>query len=262
MLTGMIEYAGVFVVDEMVDRVFARAEPPTHDDWNYQFLEDPRDKTLVRVAFRRIQEALQEFTAPPTASIRSSELFPLGAFADKLGGLLLGAEGSGASEQPVPAGSNTRSAKIKAGKGENEKGGNIDASAESKSHRDDATSNTMIPDISRRAKVIFLNKGTLELVEDAPALLTEFSVKHAYGSKATRVKVEAGALLDGDVLERDPPVGASIPDVLLWVDPAGKKYSGSPEIVIPASSIGPWRVAISIPEDAVLGISFMASEVL
>ena len=114
-----------------------------------------------------------------------------------------------------------------------------------------------------RAKVIFLNKGTLEMVEDAPALLTEFIVKHADGSKATRVKVNAGALLDGDELEKEPPVGATIPDVLLWVDPAGKTYSGSPEIVIPSSSIGPWCVAISIPEDAcVLGISLLASEEL
>ena len=108
--------------------------------------------------------------------------------------------------------------------------------------------------------MIFLNKAKLEMVEDAPALITEFIVRHAEGSKATRVKVNAGALLDGGELEKEPPAGATIPDVLLWVDPADKTYSGSPEIVIPSSSTGIWRVAISIPEDAVLGISLMADE--
>ena len=169
--------------------------------------------------------------------------------------MLPGAEGSGASEQPVSGGSNGKSTQKHSAKGE--KNGTF---SRSKSQRDNSTSDRLFSDAARRAKVIFLNKAKLEMVEDAPALITEFIVRHAEGSKATRVKVNAGALLDGDELEKEPPAGATIPDVLLWVDPADKTYSGSPEIVIPSSSTGIWRVAISIPEDAVLGISLLADE--
>ena len=55
-----VEWAGVFVADEdhEVERAFAEAEPPAHDDWVSEFLEKgSRARTFVNVAVRQIKDA-------------------------------------------------------------------------------------------------------------------------------------------------------------------------------------------------------------
>jgi hypothetical protein len=246
--SGQIEYAGVFVVAEQMDDVFAKAEPPTHDDWAYQSLSNAREKTFVRVALRRIQEALQDFTLSPPTSNKGVGILPLGAFADRLGGLLLGSEGSGAAVQPFngrdSAGAGRSSTHGKTGSGSGRTGQSPLPSRD-----------------TQKSKINLLKTSALGFVGDIPALLTEFVVEHAPGSRATEVKVEVNAVLDGDELEKEPPAGGQIPRVLLWITPEKNKYSGSPQITIPASSIGTWGVAVSIP-DTVINVNLTVSEVL
>ncbi len=254
--SGQIEYAGVFIVDEQVDRVFSQAEPPTHDDWAYQSLDGSREKTFVRTAFKRIQEALQEFTMPPPTSNKGADILPLGAFADRLGGLLLGAEGSGATVQPFNeknSGSGTSAGDDRGRTKENTGAGS-----------DKTTSTEQAPTPqrdTRRARINLLKKTTLGFVDNIPALLAEFVVEHASGSQATEVEVEVGAVLDGDELEKDPPSGVQTPHVLLWISPDGIRYQGTPQIAIPLSSNGAWGVAVSISDDVVIGVNLTASEV-
>jgi hypothetical protein len=84
------EYAGVFITSEEVDRIFADAETPTHDDWVSNFLEEKRARTFVNVAFSRITESASTFVRPTISQGQgSSETLPLGAFANKLGQLLI-----------------------------------------------------------------------------------------------------------------------------------------------------------------------------
>ncbi len=253
--SGQIEYAGVFIVDEQMDEVFAKAEPPTHDEWAYQSLDNAREKTFVRVALRRIQEALLDFTLPPLTGNKGVGTLPLGAFADRLGGLLLGSEGSGAAVQPF----NGRDGAGQGARGERSK---TQDKMGSGSGRTDFTGQTPSrPRESQRSKINLLKTPALGFVGDIPALLTEFVVEHAPGSRGAEVKVEVSAVLDGDELEKDPPVGGQIPRVLLWIAPDKSKYPGNPQITIPASSTGTWGVAVSIP-DAVISVNLTVSEVL
>jgi hypothetical protein len=100
--TDSAEYAGVFVTAEDVDRVFADAEPPTHDDWVSNFLEDKRQRTFINVALSRIAESASAFVRPSVSQGQSGDAaIPLGAFANKMGQLLVGRDVRDA-ERPKP----------------------------------------------------------------------------------------------------------------------------------------------------------------
>src|SRR5205814_764634 len=86
-----------------VEKAFALSEPPTHDDWVPETLEDRHHKTFVRVGLRRIKEAFAEFAAPVSVSGGADTQQALGAFSEMLGDLLAGSsEGTGARVQPLP----------------------------------------------------------------------------------------------------------------------------------------------------------------
>lgn len=91
-----IEYAGVFITDEAVDKVFANSEPPTHDDWVSNFLNERREKVYVNSALREIKNRLIEFVRPGSTQTTPGELAPLGAFSNQLGALLPGQTGNAA----------------------------------------------------------------------------------------------------------------------------------------------------------------------
>jgi len=89
--TDSAEYAGVFITAKDVDRVFADAEPPTHDDWVSANLEEKHSRTFVNVAFSRIAESASTFVRPTISRGQSGEAaLPLGAFANMMGQLLVG----------------------------------------------------------------------------------------------------------------------------------------------------------------------------
>jgi hypothetical protein len=87
-----IGYAGVFITDTEVDAVFANSEPPTHDDWISQSLEDSWHKRFVNAALREIGKKMDSFAKPPAVRTDSRDLTPLGAFATRLGSSLMPAE--------------------------------------------------------------------------------------------------------------------------------------------------------------------------
>lgn len=94
-------YAGVFITDVEVDAVFAEAEPPTHDDWVSQSLENRWHRTYVNVAVREIGKRMDAFAKPPAARTNTRGLTPLGAFATRLGSSLIPAEqGPAATAKP------------------------------------------------------------------------------------------------------------------------------------------------------------------
>jgi hypothetical protein len=102
--SSSIGYAGVFIADSAVDSVFAKSEPPTHDDWSPDSLTDRWHKTYVRVALRRINEEMIGFAQAGRTSVPIGVLTPLGAFATWLGESLIPAEtGTSASRPPQPS---------------------------------------------------------------------------------------------------------------------------------------------------------------
>lgn len=99
-------YAGVFKVSVEHDDTFARAEPPTHDSWSPEYLDD-RDRSLVRVTLRKIEERLRSHAAPRFAQPPAGGAEGLAAVSRMLGGLIAPAPGQAAgplSREPGPGG--------------------------------------------------------------------------------------------------------------------------------------------------------------
>lgn len=103
-----IEWVGVFRAADEFDGIFARAEPPTHDAWNPDTVDDRLEKNILRKVLRDIQKAVTErwgtIAPPPSKGAVSTA-----GVADALGHLVLGKAGqgkgrkSGSAPPSVPA---------------------------------------------------------------------------------------------------------------------------------------------------------------
>ncbi|MGA7307057.1 MAG: hypothetical protein WBW88_19475, partial [Rhodothermales bacterium] len=105
--TPLADYVGVFLADAELDRVFAESEPPTHDDWVPDGLEERQHRTFVRVGLRRIIEAMRDFSGAVQTQTEGASGIALGGLAEKLSGLFPGAPGTGARVQPSGPGPST-----------------------------------------------------------------------------------------------------------------------------------------------------------
>lgn len=224
--SSRIEYVGVFRTERDVDPAFAAAEPPTHDDWVPDAMDNGPEKTYVRVALRRIREAVRDFAAPPTAPPPTGLALPLGALSDQLGGLIPTEDGTGA-RQPDPD---------PPGRG----GGGLRGGARA--------------GLPQRGRVRVLDESRVELVHGRPALVVPFEVQHA-GGEALVVGVDVGVLLEGGGVETDPPAGAERAMVLEWRDPDGRLLAPAAQCTIPPVLGGRWSVVVSIPPDAMISVS-------
>ena len=108
------QWAGVFKPVADVDDSFALAEPPAHDDWVPQAIQDKDKRSEVKVALIRIREAADKYLSPPKPSVGSSEAPPSAAHVgDMLADLLGGLEGPAPSTRVAsfdPAGTSSASA--------------------------------------------------------------------------------------------------------------------------------------------------------
>lgn len=99
------QWAGVFKPVADVDDSFALAEPPAHDDWVPQAIQDKGRRTEVRVALTRIREAADKYLSPRKPSVASSEAPPSAAHVgDMLADLLGGLEGPAPSTRVAASG--------------------------------------------------------------------------------------------------------------------------------------------------------------
>ena len=112
------QWAGVFKPVADVDDSFALAEPPAHDDWVPQAVQDKGRRTEVRVALTRIREAADKYLSPRKPSVASSECLPSAAHVgDMLADLLSGLEGPAPSTRVAPSGPVSTSSWASAGTG-------------------------------------------------------------------------------------------------------------------------------------------------
>jgi hypothetical protein len=265
MASSSMEYAGVFIVNEDVDEIFAKAEPPTHDDWNPQSLTDRYEKTYVNVALNKIRDHMEGFATPLQTAGKGESLPALGDFADQLGGLLIGlggkedprdpAEGSGSQSVPPDAFG-------KEALGGEKKGGDATPPEPQSPPGSLSPSGLQSPPTPQKTpRIVLADDGRLDLVDDTPALLLTFSVNPAVASKATRVEVSSAVVLDNNELECEPPSRGERPEVLQWINADGKTFSGSDAIDIPASDSGQWKVAVSMPVDTLLNVNLIAYKI-
>lgn len=90
-----IWYAGVFKTFVDQDEIFANAEPPTHDAWSPEDLDD-RERSTVRTTLRKIDEALRRQAAPSSDDAGHGNADGLAAMSRFLGSLIAPVPGEGA----------------------------------------------------------------------------------------------------------------------------------------------------------------------
>ena len=223
--TDLLEYGGVFVTDQDADDAFARAEPPTHDDWKPDILNDSSERTMVRVAFREIKAITKQYAAPATSDTPDTGQVSLGRVSGMLGDLVPTLESGGASVVP---GSQKRSKKT-GRKSQGRSGMGIS----------------------------ILNEGNLIRVGEKTAVSYQFSVTRPSQAAPVTIEVEPQVLInDGNSVEREEPEGEAIPEVLYWEDSSGKRRNGGTVLEIDTGDSDEWSVVIALPEDALTGVNF------
>lgn len=211
-------YAGVFLADSALDRVYAGAEPPTHDAWNPEILNEPSARTFVRTTFKRLQEKLGEVVRPFEAGpAKQKPGAKLTRIADRLGSVLIGVEGDGPSLQPEP----------EEGKKKKRSGKKVRA---------------------RKGSARLQNKSRLRVRGSDLIRAFDFDVSHAEGRSSTRVRAEAASVLLGGGIEREPPAGAVTVRVVGWTSPTGREWTDGDEIDLDEE--GAWSIDVAVPRDA------------
>lgn len=220
-----VEWAGTFVADDDVDRAFAQAEPPSHDDWIVDTLPRSPEKTFVNVALRNIRREMKQFTGPRSIT-EDGEIPPLAALAGALGGLLAGDIGPGTRQLPEGH----------TGGGQSGGGG-------------------------KRGPVARVEVLERELIAEGgeAVLRIRFRVTPASGSAETRIRAESRvAVNDGSSFEREHPIGADLPGVVRWeVD--GTRISKQEDILVRGEEIAEGTVLVSVPEDTGVSVSITAA---
>lgn len=90
-------WVAVFKAAAEFDRSFAESEPPAHDGWFANSLNDKVKASRVRIAQRRVSDWLKERLSPRPSVDEGEVQTPTAALSQHLGGLIAGATGSAAS---------------------------------------------------------------------------------------------------------------------------------------------------------------------
>ncbi|MFE7261982.1 hypothetical protein ACFU9B_07920 [Streptomyces sp. NPDC057592] len=257
-------YAGVFRADESMDEIYARAEPPTHDAWNPQSLEKP-ESTFVQTTFRRIGEALENLLSLGGVARPGASSVALGAASSFFSGLVGGAWGIGGATAYSKPGSITTRRKSKVDD-EEESTASLGTGHHSPKTAslgaEDATAGG--PGESRRAtaprrrpRVQYVGDPYYEDREDTSLLVQEFRLP-APGPQ--RVQVDLAVTLPGTGgRETDPPIGASMPELVGWEDSDGRVHGSDAFEIEGGESL--WRVLVLPAPDTVTEIGIKVEAV-
>lgn len=215
-------WAGVFVASEEHDDAFAAAEPPTHDDWNPAHVDDQTQRSIVRVALRRIREAAGDVVRPPDDEM-SSVAESTHRVATLLGDLV------GVAGRPTPG----------SGRPERRKGGGG----------------------RRGLRVIVDPRSTVQRVEDDGwrTYTVRFSVENPTGVPGL-IRIRVAAATETGRLEKEPPEGAQTPGILRILGPDTEidlqnDFPGSYETEVGAATAERWRVEAAAPPDTALVVT-------
>ncbi len=223
-----VEYAGVFVVDgdpASVNQAFAQAEPPSHDDWTPEYLQDDWFRRYVRIGLKEIKRKTESFAEMGHIVALGGAQDPLGALSSELGELIT-AIGSGA--QP----------KSKTGGGGGGGGG--------------GAGNT--PGRSSTSGVEVTNEGTLELWEGVPAFAISFRLQMDGKKGPSELQANPRVLVAGGARETEAPIGAEEPKVLAWCGPEGRIVKKK-TLKVKSKDSGDWRLIVSVPKETMVGVT-------
>jgi hypothetical protein len=218
-------YAGVFKTFDEVNRVYARSEPPTHDEWVASQLEG-EEKTLVNSTTRQIKRKMRDFVRPAFGGDPDSPFVALGAasryFADLLGDV--SGEGAGVTPSTGRAGSRKQVRLVGDARWERIDGADV-----------------LVQDVD---------------VQPTRAVAAEASLAiAAWGGGAV-----ADAALDDD--DQAGTVGDTDPEPVLlgWRGPDGRLEGGIARI-FDVDDSGVWQLIIRPVEDTVTSIALRSGDV-
>lgn len=158
MVAGETEWAGVFRCFDEHDERFAQAEPPTHDAWNPTLMPKGPDKTIVNVALREINRALDDrWSSPPNRG--DGSVMNTAVVADELAHLVGSVTGKGPGRAEPRAATKRRPAPL-------------------------------------RSEVKYVDSD-VAVDEEGALTVMRFDLRHASGARSTRVLVSVGVALDG-----------------------------------------------------------------
>lgn len=192
-------YTAVFKVNDEVDPIFSRSEPPTHDAWVDAQLTG-RHATYVRVARRRILERCAAIAQPRTQTPQTVAV-PVGGIAHRLGFLVASVGGNGAAFPAPPTdgvpheGRANFAASADGGSGAGARGRGVDTQPGLRAGRKPLLIGS--PFFASRA-------GKVVLVQRVRAL------------GPARLRGEVGVVTGEGALETARPVGGAIPEILGW----------------------------------------------
>jgi hypothetical protein len=246
-----VEYAGVFLADDELDRVYAASEPPTHDEWRPENLADSRDRTLVRTTFRRIDAATKELVAPAATTHESQTDRPLARLSTYLGGLLVDSGGgsSGGGEAP-PSPETNSSTDVAPTRGEASEGSGKDQEdPPRRAQRRTTPKIDLSPDV--------------ELLDEQGTLIRVFraEVTHTKDVLRTELYARAHTILAGGAEERDAPVGAEQPSIVSWRAPSGRVQSLGQRAIVDEHDEGIWEIRVTGAPDSVIALELQATAV-
>ncbi|OAH13401.1 hypothetical protein [Streptomyces jeddahensis] len=272
-------YAGVFRADEAMDEIYAKAEPPTHDAWNPQSLERP-ESTFVHTTFRRITESLDRLLSLGGVARPGASNIALGAASSLFSGLVGGVWGiGGATAYSKPGSTAPRGSKSEdmeenttrpaldrrvpgtAASGTARTAADGTAGHEGSSADSQPFANTSETDrtgtMRRRPRVQYVGDPYYDDRGDASVLVQEFRLPV---SGPQRVRIDLAVTLPGTGgRETDPPIGASMPELIGWEDGAGRLYSSEAYVIEGGESI--WRALVRPAPDTMTEIGIKVEAV-
>ncbi|MGA4993732.1 hypothetical protein [Nonomuraea bangladeshensis] len=232
-----LAYAGVFKASEEADALFASAEPPTHDDW--------------------ISKGL---TGTARGVVQGARTFVLKQLDERLG---LGPQTGGSGGQGlgqlsvllagiVPARMDLGSKDRKSGDGFGGDGG-IDGSGAGSGG--DGKGGGPVPRRGGRPRIH--GSPLLQVHEGKPYLVATVKVPASDTPRVLAADVEV--VVEGGGRESEPPLGASIPEIMQWQSSAGAATGGR-IVKIPAGEESNWYVYATYVPDAV--VRFRVNQVM
>ncbi|MCG3776029.1 MAG: hypothetical protein JW395_2878 [Nitrospira sp.] len=88
------------------------------------------------------------------------------------------------------------------------------------------------------------------------AFILPFRIDGDIPSKGARIAASPRVIVAGGGIERDAPADAAVPRVIGWQRQGpSEKLIRSNELKLKSSDVGEWEVVVSVPADAMIGVS-------
>ncbi|MGW5438950.1 hypothetical protein [Nocardia asteroides] len=265
-------YAGVFRADRDLDEAYAAAEPPTHDNWNYQSLDHP-EHSFVKMTFARMKEEIEAVIGPRGSSGVEVAQVSLGAASDRLSPLVGGAWGVGSATDygrpgdtappprltPTRRPSGRRSEPVDAGESEPSVSPGVDHGSGANGQSfpggdfaDDGGNPVQpAPPRRRRPKIEYVGEPEPAELWGHGVVVQRFTLPVAVPQ---RVSADVAVALNSDGgLEMEPPAGAEMPGLVGWEDPHGEVHQ-TPTYVIEGGDGSVWKAVVKPAADTMTDI--------